>query len=379
MNRWTLKAQVIGFSLMIFFGGTAAVATINYPYYLYSETLLVHSHIFTFNVTVDEPQWNITFDYWFMTEIGISELQTNSTSVTVHFMDERGYAVLTLSNLTKVMRVNLTVPAWRGDDFTIKVERENADATVDIIILVWELIPPPPVAIPFIRPLLLFWSAIAVVGTFALVVLSARRRKGERGNRPQDRSLRKRIQPYWIAILVLLNIFLTAPYIAGSLDGSFIPVEHTDNVTGGSQVFTLTQTSSTGILGIGPGVEGSPTIFSINSHENAGMKYRMELQNPLGETLLNGSCVNSSVSWMIEGQLSGIENSTLVLERIDSDAEIGFSYIVTLVVLRPEVDPLPITIQAYIGGVLLLMALILGIIIEPPETSHSIEDEIGHN
>lgn len=379
MNRWTLKAQVIGFSLMILFGGTAAIATVHYPYYTYSETLLVRSHVFAFNVSVDEPQWNDTFQYWSMNRIGISELRTNSTSVTVHFMDYQDNTVLTLSNVTGVRGVNLTVPAWSGNEFTIKIEREDADASVDLIILVWELIPPPPVAIPSPIPMIVFWSTIAGIGIAALFALSVRRRKVEKRGGPLDRSPRKRIQPYWMAILVLLNIILTAPFIAGSLDGSFIPVEQMENVTNGSQVFTLTETSSTGILGVGPGVEGSSTTFTVNSHENAGMKYRMELRNHLGETLLNASCVNSSVSWMVEGQLSGIENSTLVLERVDNDVEIGFAYTVTLVVLRPEVNPLPITIQAGIGGVLLLIALVLGAAIEPQEEVHNNVDRSWSN
>ncbi len=348
-----IKGKVIGFSLLILFGGTAAVALLGYPYYSFSYQEYSYFNPYTFIVTSDEPNWNETSDQSFTSQIGITDLETNSTPVNVFIVDSDDEIVLSLSNVTKIS--NVTVTCYVAGETTIVVERIDGDAEVALTLVTVQVIPPPPTAIISLSPAIMFWSFVAIIGFVMLISVKGKSRwEGLRGRR----------QSILIALLILLNIILTAPYVAGSLDGSFVPVEQTETVSSGSQIFILHSGSPTDYLEIGGGIESVNYSIRIGPQIDIGMTYRMVIQDAHGSDLLEANFVNST-NWLIEGATTVGTNHTMLLERIGSDVEIEVSYLVTQTVIRPDMDPTPSVIQAGAGGAVLFLALLMGLIIEP--------------
>ncbi|MGD9381362.1 MAG: hypothetical protein PVI03_02860, partial [Candidatus Thorarchaeota archaeon] len=142
MSRWAIKGKVIGFALLILFGGNAAVALVGYPYYSFTVREYTHFNPYTFVVTSDEQNWNETSDRDFVERIGITDLETNSTPVNVFIVDSDEEVVLSLSNVTKIK--NVTVTCHLRGDSTIIVERTDGDAEVTLTIVMVVLPPPPP-------------------------------------------------------------------------------------------------------------------------------------------------------------------------------------------------------------------------------------------
>ncbi len=348
-----INGKVIGFSLMIFFGGTAAVALLGYPYYTYSYREYSYFNPYTFVITSDEPSWNETSDRTFTSQIGITDLETNGTAVDVLIIASNDEIVLCLSNVTKIS--NVTVTCYIAGQSTVIVERTDGDAEVALTVVVIEVIPPPPTAIASPFPNILFWSLVAIIGFVMLILV-----KGE----SRWVGLWGRRLHFLIVFLVLLNIILTAPYIAGSLDGSFVPIEQTETINSGSQTFVLDSGSPTDYLEIGRGIESVNYSIRSGLQINPEMIYRMVIQDSHGSSLLEASFVNST-NWLIEGTTTGGAYHTLLLERIDRDVEIELSYLETQTVIRPDVDPTLSTLQAFAGGAVLFLALLLGLIMEP--------------
>jgi hypothetical protein len=103
-----IKGKVIGFSFLILFGGTAAVALLGYPYYSYSSREITYIYPYSFIVTSEEPEWNETPDRHYTSRIGITELETNGTPVNVFIANPDDEIELFLSNVTKISNVALT-------------------------------------------------------------------------------------------------------------------------------------------------------------------------------------------------------------------------------------------------------------------------------
>ncbi len=355
LNRWLLKAKVIGCSLLILVGGTAAVALLGYPHYSYSYREHTELHPYAFNLTSGAPQWNETPVVSFQERIGITYLQTNRTPVKVRFLDSDMEVILFLSNVTKVSDIILTtyVSGWAS----IIVERVDGDAEVDLTVIVIQSIPPPPIAPVSMVSTIMFFSFTAIVGFLMLISMKTE---------SQWDSLRGRRQPILIAFLILLSIILMAHYITGSLDGSFVPIEQTETVDSGSQMFVLGAGSPTDYIEIGRETDYDNYSIQIGPQINPGMTYRMVIQNSHGSSLLEATFVNST-SWLIEGAASVGTDYTVLIERAGSDVEIEVSYFATRTVMKPKMDSAPSVIQASAGGAFLILALLLGLIMEPEE------------
>jgi len=205
--------------------------------------------------------------------------------------------------------------------------------------------------------MIMFFSFIAAIGFILLIsVKGASRWKILRGRR----------QSFLIAMLMLLSIILTASYVTGSVDGSFDPVEQTEPLSGGSRMFILDSGSPTDYLEIDTDVENALYSIRIGPQIIAGMTYRMVIQNSHGSSLLEATFVNST-SWLIEGAASVGTDYTVLIERAGSDVEIEVSYFATRTVMKPKMDSAPSVIQASAGGAFLILALLLGLIMEPEE------------
>jgi hypothetical protein len=350
-----IKGKVIGFSLLILFGGTAAVALMGYPYYSYSYREITYIYPHTFVITTEEPEWNETPDRHYTSQIGITELDTDGTPVNVFIVDSNDEIALFLFNVTKISNVTLT--SYVSDESTITVQRIDGDAEVALTVIVIVDFPPPPTAIISPWPAIMFWSFIAIIGFLMLIsIRGASRWVGLRGRR----------QNILIAFLILLSIILTAPYITGTLDGSFVPLEQTETISSGSRMFNLDSVSPTDYLEIDKEIEDANYSIRVGPLIGSRMTYRMVIQDSHGSSFFDATFVNST-NWLIEGATTIGANHTLMLERTGSDVEVELSYSVTQTVIRPDVDPTPSVIQASVGGVVIILALLLGFIIEPEE------------
>jgi hypothetical protein len=348
-----LKGKVIGFSLLILFGGTAAVALLGYPYYSYSYREITYINPYTFVVTNEEPEWNETSDRYYTTQIGITELETNGTPVNVFIVDSNDEIALFLFNVTKISNVTLT--SYVSDESTISVQRMDGDVEVALTVIIIVNFPPPPTAIVYAWPAALFCYFIAIIGFLMLISIEGTTRWVV---------LRGRRQTILIAFLVLLSIILTAPYITGTLDRSFVPVEQTEIVSSGSQRFILDAGNPSHYLEIVKEIEAANYSIHVGPLIGSQMTYRMVIQDTYGSSYLEATFVNST-NWQIEGATTIGANHTLWLARTDADVELDLSYSVTQTVSKPDVDPTLSTIQAFLGGAVLVLALLLSSTIEP--------------
>jgi hypothetical protein len=172
-----------------------------------------------------------------------------------------------------------------------------------------------------------------------------------------------------IAMLMLLSIILTASYVTGSVDGSFDPVEQTEPLSGGSRMFILDSGSPTDYLEIDTDVENALYSIRIGPQIISGMTYRMVIQDTHGRSYLEATFINST-NWLIEGATTIGANRTLFIERAGSDVDLELTYSVTQTVMRPEVDPTTSVIQASVGVVALVLALLLVLTMEPKVRTH---------
>jgi hypothetical protein len=359
--------------MMILIGGTATVALLGYPYYSYSYRESTESYPFSFTVTGEVPQWNMTTGIYFITKIGITDFVTNNTPVNLLLLKSDGQVAMFLANVTRIS--NIVVTSYITGESSVIVERIENDAEVNLTVLAYLEIPPPPApptAIISMMPVILFGFAIAAAGFLMLVFMKVHRKKTQQ-TMSRWQSFCRRIHPAWIGLLVILSIILMAPYITGSLDGSFVPVERNESFASGSQSFTLNAVSPTDNLDIGAGIEDTSYQFTINPHDNPDMRYQMVIQDSLGSILLNATFMNETAGWQIEGSTTTGTNYTLMLGRSGSDVEIRFSYVLIRTVLRPDIDPIISTNETIVGIGILMLSIILGLIIEvddePTESS----------
>jgi hypothetical protein len=277
---------------------------------------------------------------------------------------------LFLANVTRITDVVVSCDISR--ESVVIVERIDNDAEVNLTVLEFLDIPPPPppptMNIISPVPAIIFWLAFATAGLLMLVFMKVHRNKAKQTTNGWH-SLRRSIHPTWIGFLVLFSIILMAPYITGSLEGSFVPVERDETFDSGSQSFNLTAASPIDNLDIGAGIEDSSYRFTISPHDNPDMRYQMVIQDTLGHILLNATFMNETAGWQIEGSTTTSANYTLMLGRSGSDVEIGFSYVLIRTVLRPDIDPTISTYEAIAGIGILLISIILGLIIEVDDES----------
>jgi hypothetical protein len=224
-------------------------------------------------------------------------------------------------------------------------------------------IPPPPVDIISPLPAITIWLAIATAGFLMLIFMKIRRIKAKQST-GRWQSLRRSIHPAGIAFLVLFSIILMAPYITGSLEGSFIPVEREESFDSGPQLFALHLIDPIYNLEIGAGIEETSYRFIISAHYYPEMRYQMMIQDSLGSVLLEATHINSTAGYRIEGETTAGANYTLMLARSDSNVEIGFSYELIKTVIKPDIEPTMSTYGAIAGVGILLLAILLGLIIE---------------
>jgi hypothetical protein len=131
-------------------------------------------------------------------------------------------------------------------------------------------------------------------------------------------------------------------------------------------MFNLDSVSPTDYLEIDKEIEDANYSIRVGPLIGSRMTYRMVIQDSHGSSFFDATFVNST-NWLIEGATTIGTNHTLMLERTGSDVEVELSYSVTQTVIRPDVDPTPSVIQASVGGVVIILAILLGFIIEPEE------------
>ncbi|MFW9888817.1 MAG: hypothetical protein ACFFER_11565 [Candidatus Thorarchaeota archaeon] len=361
MSQWVVRAKVIGFSMMILIGGTVTVAFLGYSYYSYSYSEQTELYPFSFAVTSEVPQWSRQTDRYFVSRISITNLETNGTPVNLLYLKPDGQVALFLTNVSKIS--DIAVTSYITRDSSIIVERIDNDAEVNLTILEFLEIPPPPIDNISPLPAIIFWWAFATAGFLMLVFMKVNRNKA-RQSTGMWQNLRHIIHPAWIGLLVLLSIILMFPYITGSLEGAFIPAERDESFDTGSQSFTLNSANPIDYLEIGAGIEDTSYRFTISPHDNPDMRYQMAIQDSLEHILLNATFINETAAWQIEGSTTAGTNYTLMLERSGSNVEIGFSYDLIRTVIRPDKDSTISTYEAIVGVGILMLAIIFGLIIE---------------
>jgi hypothetical protein len=358
-----INIKVITYSLIFLVGGTftiAAISIMDYPFY-FSYLEYTEEYPFTLSVAIDTPQWNHTLDHYFIKRIGITSLETNDTEVDVLFLDSDSEVLMQLSNVTAINEVAVSI-AVSGES-TIVIERVDSDASVNLIVMLLLELPPPPVPPSAPWPGIFFSLFIALVG-FLLLISVRIRHTDEAASRWGNL---RRIQPYWIALLILLSLVLMAPYISGAVDRSFIPREQTELLDSGSQTFIINSVNPSEYQEISAGsMEDSSYNFSAAYHLVSGMNYGVSIQSGLGSDLFR-AVVNSSIPWLIEGGMTSGANLTLNIERAAYDAELGLYFDVTRTFVGPNVDPAMSTVLAIVGLGVLFIALFLGGFIESEE------------
>jgi hypothetical protein len=242
-----------------------------------------------------------------------------------------------------------------SEDFKIIVSRENGDANGSLVILIWEILPPPaidpiilvlfpPFLIPSIFSMIIFWK-IATTKTS-----------------------RRSIRPFWVAILVIVGLALVSPYITGSLGGFFTPTDVIEQVLFERRTLVLDGSQPSGLVPFGNEVPNDTESFRIHSFVDDDRRYHFELVGANDELVLSATHENSSIAWEILGN-SVSQDHALILVRVDIDADVSFTIEASATAIKSPVNPLPSTFLALTGVGSLILAIVLSFSVRVREDS----------
>jgi hypothetical protein len=285
-----------------------------------------------------------------VTRIGITDMETNGTPVGLSIQNRNNVTVFAISSVSLISNGALVVQA--SEDFRIIVTRELGNANGSFVILIWDIMPPPP-----IDPVIIGVSYTSFILLFAVFVF---------WKISTTKTSRQSIRPAWVAVLILIGLVLMTPYISGFLGGFFTPTDVTEQVYSDSSTLVLNATNPKGFVVFGNEVPNNIESFRIHSFDDDNKKYSFELLSTDDEVVLSATHENSSIEWEILGG-SVSQEHTMSLERADSDVEVSLSIEASATTVRIPVDPLPDLILAAMGFIALILAIVTSLAVQTVE------------
>ncbi len=347
--------KLVGMALLLMLLGSFVIVLGPRPYYYAPREPMRHAHSVPFNVSLIDSEWNYSIkalSYFFtLPRIGITEMETNGTPLGLAIQNGNNVTVFAVSGVSRIANSSLVVPA--SDDCKIIVTREFGDANGSLVILLWEMPPPPPIdplIISFV-PTFIFLIVPAMIVFWKIVKV---------------KTARQSIRPFWVAVLVVVGLALVSPYITGSWGGFFTPAYVTEQFPLDSRTLVLNATYPNGFVPFGNEVPSNTESFRIRSFEDDNKKYYFELHGANDEVILSATHVNSSIAWEIRGDFVS-PGYSLNFERVDVDVDVSLSIEIGTRTTRIPVEPLPSTILAIMGLAALILAIATGFSVQTRE------------
>ncbi|MHA2142952.1 MAG: hypothetical protein ACXADC_07700 [Candidatus Thorarchaeota archaeon] len=346
--------RLVGLALGLMLLGSLVLLINPHPRYYAPRELSPHTHSLSFNVSLDDAEWNLPVEPLFYfdqpTRIGITDMETNETPVGLAIQNRNNETVFALSSVIQITNSSLAVPA--SEDFKIIVIRETGDANGSLTILIWEIMPPPaidPVVIGyFTLPFTLAILALIVIWKIA-----------------KTETTSQSVRPGWIVVLVVIGLVLAFPYISGAIGGFFTPTDVREKVHFDRRTLVLNGTNPNGVVPFGNEIPNNTESFRLHSFDD-DKKYHFELIGAHDEVVLSATHENSSVAWEILGDFESQEQS-LRLNRVDTDVDVSLSMEVTTATEIVPVDPLPNLTLAVGGLIALVLAIVASLSVQPRE------------
>ena len=362
-TRYSLKPgniRLVGLAVSLMLLGSLVILIIPHPRYYAPREQRPHTHSVSFNVSLDDSEWNFPIEpltYFNQpTRIGITDMETNGTPVGLAIQDGSNETVFVISSVIQIANGSLAVEA--SENFKIIVTRETGDANGSLSILIWEIMPP-----PAIDPIIVSYSILPFAIALLSLIILRKIAKIE--------TARQSIRPGWVAVLVVIGLVLVFPYISGAMGGFFTPTDVTEKVHFDRRTLVLNGTSPNGFVLFGNEAPNNTESFRIHSFDDDNKRYHFELIGAHDEVVLSATHENSSVAWEVLGDFESREQS-LRLIRVDIDVDVSLSIEVSTTTVIVPIDPLPNSILA-VGG---LIALILAIV---ASLSVQTRERIGQN
>jgi hypothetical protein len=353
LKRGNIK--LVGMALVLMLIGSFLIVLSPRPHYSVPREQTPRTHPVSFNVSLDDserlyPIEQLTYP-GMISQIGITDMETNGTSVGLSVQNGNNVTIFAISSVSLISNSSLIVQA--SGDSRIVVTRETGNANGSFVILIWEIMPPPP-----IDPVVIG----VYINTFPLLAFAAY----VFWKIVTMKTARKSIRPAWVVVLVLIGLALVTPYIFGSLGGFFTPTAVTEQVYSDTRTLVLNDSNPNRLLSFGSEIPNNVESFRIHSFEDDNDRYHFELLGAAGEVVLSATHENSSVAWEIIGE-SVIQDHSLRLERADSDVEVSLSIEASATTVRIPVDPLPDSILAVIGFTALILAIVTSLVVQTVE------------
>ncbi|MFW9966019.1 MAG: hypothetical protein ACFFEA_02615 [Candidatus Thorarchaeota archaeon] len=346
--------KLVGLALILMLSGSLIIVLSPRPRYYAPREQPPHTHSVSFNVSLDDSEWNYPIEpltYGIPNRIGITDMKTNGTPVGLAIQNGSNVTVFAISSVSLIANSSLVVQA--SEDFKIIVSREIGSANGSLVILIWEIVPPPafdPIVISF-STTIFFLLVLSMMIVWKIVTM---------------KTAHQSIRPLWVAALVVVGLVFLFPYITGSLGGFFTPTDVTEQVYADRRTLELNSTSPNGFVAFGNEVPNNAESFRIHSFDDDNMKYHFELLGANGEIFLSATHENSSIAWEIFGEFANRERS-LSLDRVDRDVEVGFSIEASATTARIPVDSLLRSMLAIMGFTALILAIATSFFVQTHE------------
>ncbi|MFW9888818.1 MAG: hypothetical protein ACFFER_11570 [Candidatus Thorarchaeota archaeon] len=354
MKRGNVK--LVGMALILMLLGSFFIVISPRPHYYVPPEQSLHTHYVSFNVSLDESERFYPIEALaygsLVTRIGITDMETNGTSVGLSIQNRNNVTVFAISSVSLISNSSLVVQASANS--RVIVTRETGNANGSFVILIWYIVFPP-IFDPVV-PVLLYINIFILLGFTAYVFWKVVTMK----------TARKSIRPAWVAVLVLVGLVLVTPFISGFLGGFFTPTEMTEQVYSDTRTLVLNGPNPNSHLLFGNEISNNTESFRIHSFEDDDKRYHFELLGVAGEVVLSATHENSSISWEIIGG-PVIQDHSLSLDRVDSDVEASLTIEASATIVRVPVDPLPDSILAIIGFIALILAVVTSLAVQTVE------------
>jgi hypothetical protein len=353
LKRGNIK--LVGMAIILMLIGSLFIVMGPRPHYSVPREQTPSSHPVSFNVSLDDSERYYPIEpliyAGMVTRIGITDMKTNGTSVELSIQNRNNVTVLALSSVSLISNSSLVVQS--SGSSRVIVTREAGDANGSFVILIWEIMFPPPIDPVVVGIYYTFFLPLgfAVYVFWKIVTM---------------KTARKSIRPAWVVVLVLIGLALVTPYIFGFLGGFFTPTAVTEQVYSDTRTLVLNDSNPNRLVSFGSEIQNDVESFRIHSFEDDNRKYHFELLGAAGEVVLSATHENSSIAWEITGG-SVIQEHSLKLERVDSDVEVSLSIEASATNVSIPVDPLPDSILAVIGSIALVLAIITSLMVQTVE------------
>jgi hypothetical protein len=312
-----------------------------------------------FNTTLSEEtpisRYNATHEVIWM-EVG--SLHTNDTPVKLSIRGENGI-LLNVTNVTSISGFSMIAARGVSGDFWLQVERLQADVSVNITLRFWGAIPPPPID-PLLLVVIYPWF-LAVISILAF--LYSFYRLGKMALVGPTRKVQWKFGrgPASIILLLILGVACLVPYAQGTMHGYFIPT-YTQQVSYESYSLALNESSpsySTEFTDVySEDIYG--TTFRIYNFSISDYPISVRGPDESEENVTLGKAEDEE-SWWLLLAVQANRSFTLTFQRVDTDAELGFSVEAKYGIYVVRSDPFAPDLLVLIGCSFCLIAIGLGL------------------